>query len=171
VPFLGVCCDIDRAPAMVSPLYRNDTVDQYVKRCPHANRLAIVSLHYHRKLCHSRSPYFVEITGLARGLGYIHYEDVIHGDVKSVRYCIPFNHFSLFDAWALTFTAKRAYRRWGHPSDKGFRSIEVQRLPRIFQCPAPELTAEPDEHAYEARENGALQNVAKQIYSLLQWWH
>jgi len=130
VPFLGVCCDIDRVPAMVSPLYRNDTVDQYIIRCPQADRLAIV-------------------TGLARGLEYIHSNNVIHGDVKSRNVLIDDEGIPrITDFGRSKFIGRREYF-----------TIPLAGSPRYM---APELTAEPDEDAYEARENGALPNVTKQ---------
>jgi serine/threonine protein kinase len=64
LPFLGVCHDLGPSPAMVSPMCDNGPVDKYLLQNPEANRLTI-------------------ITGAARGLAYLHSQNVVHGDLKA----------------------------------------------------------------------------------------
>jgi len=61
--FLGVCHDMGPSPAMVSPLCDNGPVERYLQNNPQADRLVI-------------------ITGVARGLEYLHSQIVVHGDLK-----------------------------------------------------------------------------------------
>jgi len=63
MPFLGLCHDVGPSPAMISPLYKNGDVNQYLVQNPQADRQAIV-------------------LGVARGLEYLHAQNVIHGDIK-----------------------------------------------------------------------------------------
>jgi len=63
MPFLGLCHGVGPSPAMISRLYDNGDVHQYLKRKPQVDRLAI-------------------IIGVARGLQYLHSQKVVHGDFK-----------------------------------------------------------------------------------------
>ena len=44
VPFLGLCRDVGPSPAMISPLYDNGHVFEYLNENPQVDRLTIVSL-------------------------------------------------------------------------------------------------------------------------------
>jgi serine/threonine protein kinase len=54
----------------------------YVKSHPGANRLELVSLKHWRSDPPLTGP---QLLGVTRGLGYLHYNEVVHGDLKSVR--------------------------------------------------------------------------------------
>jgi len=62
-PFLGLCHDVGPFPAMVSYLCDNGHVNEYLVKNNKADRLEI-------------------ITAIARGLQYLHSQNVVHGDVK-----------------------------------------------------------------------------------------
>jgi len=63
VQLLGLCRDVGSSTAMISHLYHNGDIYQYLANNPKADRLAI-------------------IIGIAHGLQYLHLHDVVHGDVK-----------------------------------------------------------------------------------------
>ena len=58
----------------------------YVTKYPGANRLELVSLTH----CKFNSALTgLQLVGVARGLGYLHSNEVVHGDLKSVREVYP----------------------------------------------------------------------------------
>jgi len=61
--FYGVCNDVGPSPALVSPLCLHGNIEDYLHRFPGANRLFLIS-------------------GIATGLFYLHFRNVVHGDVK-----------------------------------------------------------------------------------------
>jgi len=64
LPFFGLCYDLGRAPAIISPLRDNGPIHKYIDRNPREDRLKIV-------------------IGVARGLKYLHDSNIIHGDIKA----------------------------------------------------------------------------------------
>jgi len=65
LPFLGLCRDLSPSPAMISPLCHNGDVSQYLLSNPRVDRQAI-------------------IVGVANSLEYLHWRNVVHGDLKGV---------------------------------------------------------------------------------------
>ena len=67
---------------MVAQWMENGNILSYVTKYPGANRLELVRS--------ERQPFDPALTGkqligISRGLGYLHGNEVIHGDLKSVR--------------------------------------------------------------------------------------
>ena len=84
VPNLGVGPDI-AAFCVVSPWMQGGDLLQYLANNPGANRVSIVSVHvaYHGG---QRVDFARKMIGVADGLAYLHFSDVIHGDFKGVSH-------------------------------------------------------------------------------------
>jgi len=120
-----MCRDLGPSPTMVSPLCDNGPVQQYIVRNPQVDRLAI-------------------ITGVARGLEYLHSKNVVHGDMKA--------HNVLISDGGIPVLAD--FGRSKFIDHRGFTTAFTGSARYL----APELVdAEPDlgntEEAYEALEN------------------
>jgi serine/threonine protein kinase len=71
---------------MISYLCDNGRVNDYLAKNNKADRLEIVGLGYlSRYDIVGFIIIFLQITAIARGLQYLHSQNVIHGDVKAVR--------------------------------------------------------------------------------------
>ena len=87
--------------AMISEWMVNGTINDFVRAHPDVDRFGLVSFH-----SKSRCPLFVDhhvilqLSGVARGLIYIHSQGIIHGDLKGVRlWCLePCFYPTNFDA-------------------------------------------------------------------------
>jgi serine/threonine protein kinase len=71
---------------MVSRWMPNGSILGYVTKYPGANRLELVSLP-HWKFYSALTG--LQLVGVVRGLGYLHSNEVVHGDLKSVRGVYP----------------------------------------------------------------------------------
>ena len=67
---------------MISRWMENGNVLSYVRKYPGTNRLELV-----RSECQPSDPALTkkQLIGVTRGLGYLHGNEVIHGNLKSVR--------------------------------------------------------------------------------------
>ena len=111
LPFIGVCRKITPLPALVSPLYNNSTVNRYVLHNPQVDRLAIVSHnHIPASILDNGLHIIFQIIGVARGLEYIHSENVVHGDLKCVRDYKFVGQLSVFNIRLTYSAAKYSYR-------------------------------------------------------------
>ncbi|TDL17293.1 kinase-like protein, partial [Rickenella mellea] len=63
LPLLGYCTDLSPALCMISPWMSNGTVDEYVKTHGDADTVKLIE-------------------GMARGLDYLHGQNIVHGDLR-----------------------------------------------------------------------------------------
>ena len=71
---------------MVSRWMPNGSILGYVEKYPGANRLQLVSQPHWQP---DPSLTGLQLVGVTRGLGYLHNNEVVHGDLKSVRGVYP----------------------------------------------------------------------------------
>ena len=67
----------------VSLWMENEDMQNYITKCPGANRLELVCPVVPMTL--SYCTHRMQLIGVTRGLDYLHDNDIIHGDLKSVR--------------------------------------------------------------------------------------
>jgi hypothetical protein len=133
MPFLGLCLDVGPSPAMISRLYNNGHVHQYLARNPQIDRLSIVSL------------------------GCLWRDDLINFlSPSDYWYCAwpPISPFeggcprrpqrseSLSYSWPsvmfwqsrIIFSAQHPHRWWRHTSVVWFWSFKINRSQRFYYC-------------------------------------
>ena len=71
---------------MVSRWMENGNMKQYIKKYGGVNRLELVSLMRWKFDPPLNGP---QLKGVTRGLAYLHNNEVVHGDLKSVRGTCP----------------------------------------------------------------------------------
>ena len=75
----------DGIPALVSEWMSNGTVTAYLKLFPNANKFKLVRLYL---LSSGETDIMLnQVKGIADGLAYLHLQDIIHSDLKSVSHC------------------------------------------------------------------------------------
>jgi serine/threonine protein kinase len=67
---------------VVSPWMPDGDLLQYLQKIPGANRAEIVRVHVGR--AKSILNLISKMIGIAEGLSYLHFNDVVHGDMKGV---------------------------------------------------------------------------------------
>ena len=75
--------------AMVSDWMVNGNINDFVKAHPDANRLELVGISLSLIVPVSSSltiGWLIQLEGVARGLIYIHSQEMVHGDLKGVRF-------------------------------------------------------------------------------------
>ena len=82
VPTLGAGPDIDEL-CVVSPWMPDGDLLQYLSKYPGARRALIVGVHIAHTSEYAKSNAH-KMIGVADGLSYLHFNDVIHGDLKGV---------------------------------------------------------------------------------------
>lgn len=84
LPFLGFTLNCGPYPASVSQWMENGTAEQYLKRDPSACYLSVVISNHTFPTVNIIQVRF-QIRGVAKGLQYLHSQNVIHSDLKGVR--------------------------------------------------------------------------------------
>jgi len=82
--FYGLAFNFGHMPAMISPLYGNETVVEYIKEKDHDTRLAMVR----------------QIT---QGLDYLHGHSIVHGDLRGSNVIVDGNGYSRICDYGLAF--------------------------------------------------------------------
>jgi serine/threonine protein kinase len=85
LPYLGYCTDLGLSVALISPFRSRGTVKQYLRSHSSANRQNFVS----READQIGSPGLTpldQIIQVAKGLLYLHANNIIHGDLCAVSF-------------------------------------------------------------------------------------
>jgi len=85
LPLIGVMMS-ETQFAMISDWMVNGNINDFVKAHPDANRLELVSSSFRVSLLSLTAESFIELGDVARGLIYIHYQGMVHGDLKGVSF-------------------------------------------------------------------------------------
>ena len=77
---------------MVSPFYDNGTLVDYLNRNPDINPLQVVRRSVFHPISSADVSTCFKLQGVAEGVAYLHFNKIVHGDLRGVSILQPADH-------------------------------------------------------------------------------
>ena len=87
---------------MISEWMDHGNINEFAKRQKGVNPVQLASPGFIPHECENRSP-IIQLVDATNGLEYMHSLDMVHGDLKGVRF------FHLLEVWVLTMETRQIY--------------------------------------------------------------